>query len=371
MNIKNLSEIKILSLGLDPGIFDKGSQVIDRIIEYSEIVDEITMIVPFKKEKTIKLSEKVCIFGVGSVIKAISFFKIYYFAKKLLTQKKFDIIIVQDQYYLAFVSWLLAKKFNLGFEIQLHGFEKFYGLRKIIAKFIMKRAGAVRVVSERLKYNLIKNFNVKAENITVVPIYVEIKNKKGLYKEYKKKNDNFIFLTIGRLVKIKNIKMQIKAMKEILKEHKDIELWIIGDGPERKKLEKEALKLNLIKNIKFLGYQENLDIFYLKADAFILTSDSEGWSMVIIEAASYGLPIIMTDVGCAGEVVKNNESSIIIPVGGEKELIESMLNIIKNENLRKKLGENAQRTISSLPNKEKTIELYKESWIKTLNNKIA
>jgi len=90
--------------------------------------------------------------------------------------------------------------------------------------------------------------------------------------------------------------------------------------------------------------------------------------LVVIEAAHYGLPIIMTDVGCAGEVIRNPSissgqgSGIVIPVGDKKALEKTMIKLIEDKELRERLGDNAKKAILKLPNKEETLNLYKKSW---------
>jgi len=276
---------------------------------------------------------------------------------------------------LAFIGYLLKKKFKIGLEIQIHGFEKFKGLRKLIAMFVLPRANAVRAVSQRVKNQLIKEFGVKENKITVVPIYSEIPTDSPLLRGRERGGGNFIFLTVGRLVPIKNINLQIEAISEVVKTYPKTELWVIGDGPEKEKLKLEITRLQcklasgqanskLEDEIKLFGYKNNLEEFYNNADCFLLTSDYEGWGLVVIEAASFGLPIIMTDVGCAGEVIKNNESGLIIPIGDKEKLVENMIRLVDDKNLRDKLGENAQRAVEKLPDKEKTLKLYKKSWEK-------
>ncbi|MEK9184817.1 MAG: GtrA family protein, partial [Patescibacteria group bacterium] len=115
--------------------------------------------------------------------------------------------------------------------------------------------------------------------------------------------------------------------------------------------------------------QNDVGNYYSQADVFLLTSNSEGWGLVVIEAATYGLPIIMTDVGCAGEVIVNGESGIIIPIGDKKALVRNMKRIIEDQELREKLGANAKLVVQSLPSKEETFELYKESWERCVNFK--
>ena len=357
--------MKVLSLGLDNSILDKNSSLAKRVVEYGDLVDKYTVIVPSGNGEKIILSEKVKAYGASQGNKIFKFFKICKLARKILKEEKYNLITVQDQYFLGLLGYRLAKKFKIGLEIQIHGFEKYSGLRKIIAKFIIPKANSIRTVSQRMKKKLVNEFKVAEEKVTVVPIYTKVKgqmlNVTRLPARQESQKDKFIFLTVGRLVEIKNISMQIKAIIETAKEN--VELWIVGDGEERKKLEAEA-KGN--ESIKFLGWQNNLEKFYEQADAFLLTSNYEGWGIVVVEAAAYGLPIIMTDVGCAGELIKNGESGIIIPVVDQKELEKEMIRLVDDTELREKLGRGAKQAIKKLPTKEETLKLYKKSWEKAV-----
>jgi len=352
--------MKILSLGLDDSILNKTSALNRRAIEYGELVENYTVIVPSTKNEKIELSGKARVYSSGGSNKLCQFIKIYYLAKKLLWEEKYDVITVQDQYYLALIGFYLSKKLKIGLEVQVHGFEKYYGIRKLISKYVLPRASAVRSVSRRLKKQLIDKFGVKEDKITIVPIYSELKVIN--YKTEKKHLNKFIFLTAGRLVPVKNIRLQIEAMREVVKKYPTTELWVIGDGPEKEKLKLETGNWKLETNIKLIGRKNSLNEYYNMADAFVLSSNSEGWGLAVIEAASFGLPIIMTDVGCAGEVIRDQESGLVIPVGDKPKLIEAMLKIIKDENLKKKLGANAKSAVCRLPSKEQTLELYKKSW---------
>ena len=342
-------------------MLDKNSALAARVVEYGGLVERYDIIVPSAKAEQIELSGRVMDYGSGGSGKLARFFKIYQTGKKLGREEKYDVITVQDQYYLALVGLLLAKKFRAGLEIQVHGFEKFQGLRKLIAEYVLPRAGAIRCVSQRLRRELVEKFGVEEERITVAPIHSELRIT-NYELRIKKDTNKFIFLTVGRLVSVKNIGMQIEAMREVVKSRPEAELWIAGDGMERKNLELRIKNYELGKNIKMLGWKNDLAPHYNMADAFLLTSNSEGWGMVVIGAAAAGLPIIMTDVGCAGEVIKNGESGLVIPVRDKEKLIEAMLKIMADENLRKKLSENAKLAAGRLPSKAETMALYKKSW---------
>ncbi|HOZ56463.1 MAG TPA: glycosyltransferase family 4 protein [bacterium] len=358
--------MKILSLGLEQLVLDKDSSVAQRIASYGLLVDEYTIIVPHSKNKSVDLSNKVRAFGVGGNAKFLQLFNIYKFASNFLRNNKYDLITVQDQYYLALLSWLLAKKYRLALEIQVHGIEKYGGLRKIIAHHVLPKADIIRTVSNRLKNRLQDVFNVDKSKIIVVPIYTgEIQATNN--KDYKLKNPA-ILLTISRLVPIKNIELQLRALAVLKKENFYTELWIVGDGPEEKKLKELSQNLKVEKYVKFWGWHEKLENFYQQADCFLLTSNFEGWGMVIIEAAHHGLPIIMTDVGCAGEVIKNKESGIVIPIGDLGKLVEALREVLVSDNLRSSLGMNAQAATQTLPTKEQTLDLYRNSWEKAIAN---
>ena len=362
--------MKILNLSLDKSILDKNSKTSRRIVEYGDLADRYIVVVPDKDYKEIRLSEKVFVYGSGGGNKIFQLINVYRTAKKLLRRGEFDVVTVQDQYYLALVGRILAKKFKIGLELQIHGFEKYSGLRKIIADFAIPRASAIKCVSQRLKRQLMRDFGVKEEKITVAPIYSEsIKFIKSKVYKVDSENNKFIFLTVGRLVPVKNVGLQIGAMAEAVKKYPNVELWIVGDGPEKSNLKSKISKLKLENNIKLLGWQNNPEEFYSQADAFLLTSDYEGWGMVAVEAANYGLPIIMTNVGCAGELIKDGESGIVIPVNDQAKLEEAMSRIIKDDSLRKKLAEGALSAIKNLPSKEETLALYKQSWEKAMKNK--
>ncbi|PIR12731.1 hypothetical protein COV49_04335, partial [Candidatus Falkowbacteria bacterium CG11_big_fil_rev_8_21_14_0_20_39_10] len=345
---------KILSLSLDPKILESNSSAQRRQVEYSSLTDELNILVFSRGEK--QTTGNLNIYPVNQPNKILKLLKGFVLAKKIIREKKINLITVQDQYFLALLGLFLSKKFKIGLELQIHGFEKFIGVRKVIANYVLPRADSIRVVSQRLKKRMVEEFGVEREKITVVPIFVEsgIRNQES---GDRRDNKKFIFLTIGRLAPVKNIGMQIEAMAEVIKKYSNTELWIVGEGELRKKLKVRSQKLGIKKNVKFLGWQNNVIKFYEQADVFMLTSNSEGWPLVIVEAASHSLPIIMTDTGSAGELVKDQESSLVIPVGAQKELEKVMIKLIEDRNLREKLGRAAHEAVLKLPGKQEIFNL--------------
>lgn len=113
-------------------------------------------------------------------------------------------------------------------------------------------------------------------------------------------------LYCGRLEQSKGIREIITAFNNISKDK--AKLTIIGDGADR-----EWVRNNAKETINFLGFQEDVEKFYREADALILMSEFENFPLSIIEAMSYGLPILTTGVGGISEMVKDGYNGIIIP----------------------------------------------------------
>lgn len=355
--------MNILFLSLDKSILEKNSKSSRRVSEYVFLADKMFFIIPSSVKKEVALAPNLKVIGSGGRNKLFQFFRIYKIAASVIEKEKIDLISVQDQHYLGLLAYFLSKRIKIGLEMQIHGFEKNRGLRRLISKMIIKRADSIRTVSRRQKEELINKYEVNEKKITVAPIYFEKKENKGKIEE--RTDNKFIFLTVGRLAPVKNIELQIKTFQKLASAYQEMQLWIAGDGGEKKRLKKLAREKSVDK-IKFLGYYKNVEDLYNKCDCFILSSNNEGWGLVIVEAANFGLPIIMTDVGCAGELIKNNESGLVIPVGDQVELEKAMLKIFKNKDLREKLGKNAKEAVQKLPSKSDIQKLYLKSWQKAI-----
>ena len=363
--------MKILNISLDASILKEGSRARKRHIDYGRLFSELHILILYPGREQ-NVGNNIWIYSVSGN-KLVRFLCAYKKAKRIIKNRQIDLISSQDPFFAGLLGWLLKIKFGLPLQIQIHtdflspyfqGESIFNRIRVKLAKFLVWQADKIRVVSERIK-NSLKQDGIEEKKIIVIPIYSEVKEKEvKIQKKIEKKNKRakFIFLTISRLSREKNIQAQIKAMAELSKKYFDAELWIIGDGPLKNELKEAARKFGVGLQVKFFGWQKNLGKFYEQADVFLLTSNYEGWGMVVVEAASFGLPIIMTDVGLAGEFIKNNENGLIIPVADATKLADSMIRLISNEILRDKLGEKSRQAVYRLPSKDENTRLYKESF---------
>ena len=121
-----------------------------------------------------------------------------------------------------------------------------------------------------------------------------------------------IVLYVGRLSLEKRIDYLLEVWKKISEDHPDWSLYVIGDGPMRKHYENIANSL-LLKNIQFEGFNPPLE-YYKQSKLFCLTSETEGFGLVLVEAMSCGcVPLAFNSYASASDIIDNGESGILVP----------------------------------------------------------
>jgi L-malate glycosyltransferase len=125
--------------------------------------------------------------------------------------------------------------------------------------------------------------------------------------------DGFTLVYVGRLAAVKNHPLLLHGFRTALSAIPNLRLWIVGDGSERAKLEALAAELGIAKQVTFWGQQLDVAPFFSGADAFVMSSTSEGLPMSLLQAFSLGLPAIVTDVGGMAEVVRLAQAGLIVP----------------------------------------------------------
>jgi len=334
----------------------------------------------------VTLSDRVTVYGSGGRWKPFRIVCIYRQVKALIEGGTCDVISTQDPYYIGLVGYFLARWFHAGFEAQVHGLYALSWMRILLARFVLARAGSLRVASARLQRTLrAYPFGIDRDAHThVIPTYVDVstlgfdpetlsatartarEKERATFKDTYA--DRFNFLTVSRLIPVKHISLQLAALDTLRHESPEVMLHVVGDGPARAALDAEVTRRGLQEHVVFHGTKrhEALGAFFCGADCFVLTSDTEGWGMAAIEAALAGLPVIMTDVGCAGEVIRDGEEGIVISVGDTEALIASMRRIVHDPALRAQLADNARTVHTRLDSFETIARRCVHSWTHAL-----
>jgi glycosyltransferase involved in cell wall biosynthesis len=130
----------------------------------------------------------------------------------------------------------------------------------------------------------------------------------------------------------------LKAIRRVLEEMPDLELWIVGDGPLRPDLEKSAEALGIGDSVFFLGRKDNIGDILGETSVFALSSLREGLPVALVEALASGLPVIGTNAGGIPEVIKDKENGFVVLAGEERALSKAILDIFNNPEKLEKMG---------------------------------
>lgn len=211
--------------------------------------------------------------------------------------------------------------------------------KKIVRKFlyyiILLRIDTMVQVSDRC-------FDKFSNNAKIITIRngVNISNSKTSILKSKVP----IVLMVGALTKNKNHRSVIKAFSSI----DNGQLVIVGDGPEEKDLRELAQRLGLSKTIKFTGNKSDVSEFYQKADIFINASEYEACSLSVIEAMSFGIPIILSNTGESENIINNFQSGLLLDDRLSSAEISDCINVIlQNKTLKQKFSDNAKECVHS------------------------
>lgn len=183
---------------------------------------------------------------------------------------------------------------------------------KQIFKWVYSRASGVIAVAHLVEHFLLETGEVPREKLSVIYNPVDILAFSGVSKDAH--NDVFRILAVCRLDPIKNLDLLINTFALLRKERKDVplELWIIGEGPERGRLEALAEALDLGNGVTFWGYQASPADFYKSVSLFVLPSFSEGLPVSLAEAMLTGTPCVATKIGGAPEFVQDGVNGWLI-----------------------------------------------------------
>ncbi|WP_158860507.1 glycosyltransferase [Lunatibacter salilacus] len=230
---------------------------------------------------------------------------------------------------------------------------------RVIFKWVYKTATKVIAISYAVKQRIVDLGEVDESKVLVVYNPVELGNRSTVKSEKEpvfthctsvrnnkvatsgndnaqwirkcsQKENQIIFVTTCRLVPVKNLDTLIRVFAEMMSKNNDLEtkLWIVGDGPEREKLESLVVHLRITSRVIFWGFQENVTSFLVNADAFVLPSFSEGFSISLVEAMLGGLPCIATNQGGPPEIIQEGRTGFLINPNSKIELEQKMEKIL-------------------------------------------
>lgn len=154
-----------------------------------------------------------------------------------------------------------------------------------------------------------------------------------------KLNDSFVIGTIAELHKNKGLKYAIEGFEGITEKYDNARFIIIGEGEERKYLEKEIKKEKLEEKVFLIGKIEDASRYLKAFDIFVLPSVKEGFPFVLLEAGLARLSVVATEVGGIPELITDGENGVLVEEKEDDEIEDALKKLISNPNLKKQYGQ--------------------------------
>lgn len=292
-------------------------------------------------------------------------------ARALLAERRYLIITSHDYgfFYNGIAAYLIHRRTGTPYLSEIHhvpGHPRSAGLRerldlplnRVYARFAARHAAAIRVVNRVEMPNLLRSFGVPAEKVRVIPsLYLDTAVFQPMPEE--KRHD---VLLCGRLVRNKRFDLAIDAVHLLKEEGRRVSVLLVGDGPLRQRLLRQARVLGVHEQIvheRFLATAEDLARAYNRSRMLVCASTSEGGPRVTCEAMACGVPVISTPVGIMTELTRDGYNGLFFQWRAD-ELAERMRMLLDDPALARNMGAAGRAAVMPFE-RRKMIRNYAES----------
>ncbi len=209
-------------------------------------------------------------------------------------------------------------------------------ITRSLVRWVLRSSDKIITVSKFMK-RLVEKMGVEDDRVKVIYNGVNIQNPA--------RGDVRRLIYVGAFVKQKGVDILIRAFKDIQSKIPDIELVLVGDGPERKRLQNLAADLG-IRDVRFTGMMEDLDPFFTERSVFVLPSREEGFGIAILEAMERGVPVVASRVGGIVEIVQDGKSGLLFERENPEALSSAVMKIFGDDRLMEELVKNGKKRAS-------------------------
>jgi glycosyltransferase involved in cell wall biosynthesis len=225
-------------------------------------------------------------------------------------------------------------------------------LGKVRARYLWWRGGrlAKRVccVSPDIAAAVRRWGTVPAGRVAVVPNGIDVERYgegRGRRTGGRRTDDEIVIGTVGRLNEVKRQNLLIEAFARLAGEFPQLRLLLVGDGPERQRLEEQTKRLGVAERVNFAGFQAQPEAFLRQMDVFALTSRHEAMPLSLLEAWASGLPVVASAVGGIPAIVEHGQTGLLFNSGDCEALIQSLRNILTDKNLASALADHGHAEV--------------------------
>ncbi len=214
-----------------------------------------------------------------------------------------------------------------------------------ITQFSILKSDGITAVSDFLRRETVRDFDVARERIEVIPNFINTSvftpDKKPCHRSALAPDGQKIVMHVSNFRTVKRIPDIIETFARI-RAKTPARLVMVGDGPERSRAGVHAQELGVSDDVLFLGKHASVDELLSCADLFLLPSEQESFGLAALEAMASGAPIIASNAGGIPEVVVDGEAGFLFPVGDVNGMAEAAIALLTDDVLHKRMSEGAR-----------------------------
>lgn len=339
--------MRILAVGLDRALLEERSSSRERQKRYyANDEADIVVLVP-GASKTVR-DGSVAVYAPGGRNKPMALWRGIRLARRLARKHRIELATGQDPWWSGLVAYFASRASGAAFHLQDHSaafarepFGRAERWMRPVSRFLVRRARRIRTVSERGKRGLV-TAGVAPTAIDVIPIGGDLPSEIPSAHAFRGR-----LLYVGRLAPEKGVDILLNAFASV-RSPVPLTLDLVGDGPERGTLERLARDLGIADRVRFVGWQNDVMSYYAEADIAIQPSWFEGWGRTLIDAAAVGLPIVTTDVGCVGDVLRPDDDALVVRPGDAAAMARAVERLVEDAGLRVRLGSSATMRVRDM-----------------------
>jgi glycosyltransferase involved in cell wall biosynthesis len=178
-------------------------------------------------------------------------------------------------------------------------------------------------------------------------------------------------LCVAALFERKGIDVLLRALSSLSDEEPVPRVWIVGDGPERPRLERLAARLGVDDRVRFLGRRDDVADLLTACDVYVQPSRHEGLGVAALEAMAAGRPVVASRTGGLAESVVHERTGLLVPAEDPAALAESLARLLEDPALRKRLGSAGPERVTKAYSPGAMVEAYAQLYDEVLRERSA
>ncbi len=238
------------------------------------------------------------------------------------------------------VGLIARRAFPISLSITVHGPDEFYDVQAYRLREKIAGSDFICCIGMYARSQLMKlSAPEQWPKFEVCPLGVD--PDAFVPRPFREKPAPFNVLCVGRLVEAKGQHILIAAVDRLVQSGRDVELCLVGDGPDRASLEKSVARRGLQARVTFTGSvnQDEIREYYRRADVFALASFAEGIPVVLMEAMAMEIPCVTTCITGIPELIRDGIDGFLVLPSDEKGLAEAIAGLQQNPGLCREIGQ--------------------------------